>query len=644
MVSIFALKMAGTVVTDSDYHPLKETVHVCSICFESYKTPRCLPCLHTFCHACLSSYIGSTCQQKQRPVGFGCPLCRSFVPAPVYDKSPEKWAENFPIDKQLEALCAKGNEMNYCDPCKRMNDEVTATDWCTECMESLCCACAKAHGRSRASQNHKMLNLTSEMSAQGEGHNHVDVCRTHTKKIKYFCQDHLVPCCTQCICTEHRGCKQVDSILHEAQTLFKAKKIDSLLMEIEKYEKAVTKLKSERQDNVAELDNSSDTMLQSADELRKKIISHLDAMLEKHKNEISKNLKVCREKQSVAIECFSDRQLLAESYAGTLKKVKEGGASVALVVEYHRIKQELSEILNEKVYSSTLKLSQNIDENLQEILKVAEFGKLNLDECSTGFDYSLALSTMNLICELDLSDGNVTGGCFLSNEEILLINFETDCLEHFTADGKLSHTLLTNFFPDDACLKNSMMNTLYVTSSDISNELYGVYMVRLPESKEKTMEILKLPLEKSCFGVTYMSEFLYVACDDVIIKMNCYGDFVCDFQTEKETYSVAVNKKNHIVSSSCSSHSVLAIDEYGQRLFQYKHPDLKYPYGLDVDSEGYIFVAGRDSNNIHILSPMGELIKILPALKPKCIKFRKDSRVCLIGSEKACKTKLCEFK
>lgn len=246
MVSIFALKMAGTVVTDSDYHPLKETVHVCSICFESYKTPRCLPCLHTFCHACLSSYIGSTCQQKQRPVGFGCPLCRSFVPAPVYDKSPEKWAENFPIDKQLEALCAKGNEMNYCDPCKRMNDEVTATDWCTECMESLCCACAKAHGRSRASQNHKMLNLTSEMSAQGEGHNHVDVCRTHTKKIKYFCQDHLVPCCTQCICTEHRGCKQVDSILHEAQTLFKAKKIDSLLMEIEKYEKAVTKLKSER--------------------------------------------------------------------------------------------------------------------------------------------------------------------------------------------------------------------------------------------------------------------------------------------------------------------------------------------------------------------------------------------------------------
>lgn len=562
----------------------------------------------------------------------------------MYDKSPEKWAENFPIDKQLEALCAKGNEMNYCDPCKRMNDEVTATDWCTECMESLCCACAKAHGRSRASQNHKMLNLTSEMSAQGEGHNHVDVCRTHTKKIKYFCQDHLVPCCTQCICTEHRGCKQVDSILHEAQTLFKAKKIDSLLMEIEKYEKAVTKLKSERQDNVAELDNSSDTMLQSADELRNKIVSHLDAMFEKHKNEISKNLKVCREKQSVAVECFSDCQLLAESYAGTLKKVKEGGASVALVVEYHRIKQELSEILNEKVYSSTLKLSQNIDENLQEILKVAEFGKLNLDECSTGFDYNLALSTMNLICELDLSDGNVTGGCFLPNEEILLINFETDCLEHFTADGKLSHTLLTNFFPDDACSKNSTMNTLYVTSSDISNELYGVYMVRLPESKEKTIEILKLPLEKSCFGVTYMSEFLYVACDDVIIKMNCYGDFVCDFQTEKETYSVAVNKKNHIVSSSCSSHSVLAIDEYGQRLFQYKHPDLKYPYGLDVDSEGYIFVAGRDSNNIHILSPTGELIKILPALKPKCIKFRKDSRVCLIGSEKACKTKLCEFK
>lgn len=168
-------------------------------------------------------------------------------------------------------------------------------------------------------------------------------------------------------------------------------------------------------------------------------------------------------------------------------------------------------------------------------------------------------------------------------------------------------------------------------------------MVKLPETNEEAMEILKLPLKKSCYGVTYMSEFLYVACDDVIIKMNCYGDIVWEFQTEYETYSVAVNKKNHIVSSSCSSHSVLAIDEFGQKLFKYKHPELKYPYGLDMDLEGYIFVAGRDSNNIHILSPTGELIKIIPALKPKCITFRKDCRVCLIGSEKACKTRLCEF-
>lgn len=71
--SIFALKMAGTVVTDSDDHPLKETVHVCPICFESYKTPRFLPCLHTFCHACLSSYIMSSCQQKNDPSDSGAP-------------------------------------------------------------------------------------------------------------------------------------------------------------------------------------------------------------------------------------------------------------------------------------------------------------------------------------------------------------------------------------------------------------------------------------------------------------------------------------------------------------------------------------------------------------------------------------------
>lgn len=59
-------------------------------------------------------------------------------------------------------------------------------------------------------------------------------------------------------------------------------------------------------------------------------------------------------------------------------------------------------------------------------------------------------------------------------------------------------------------------------------------------------------------------------------------------------------------------------------MFKYKYLEFKYFYGLDMDLEGYIFVVGRDSNNIYIFFLIGELIKIILVFKLKCIKFRKD--------------------
>lgn len=36
--------------------------------------------------------------------------------------------------------------------------------------------------------------------------------------------------------------------------------------------------------------------------------------------------------------------------------------------------------------------------------------------------------------------------------------------------------------------------------------------------------------------------------------------------------------------------------------FKYIYEELKSPYGLAIDKEGCIFINGKDSNNVHILS------------------------------------------
>lgn len=52
------------------------------------------------------------------------------------------------------------------------------------------------------------------------------------------------------------------------------------------------------------------------------------------------------------------------------------------------------------------------------------------------------------------------------------------------------------------------------------------------------------------------------------------------------------------------------MDDSGEKLHSYSHAKLKYPYGLDVNFSGNIFVVGQESKSIHVLTPKAELLKI----------------------------------
>jgi len=51
---------------------------VCKICLDSYKNPKCLACLHTFCEQCIDNHVNSESSYKKYSDyrEFTCPLCR----------------------------------------------------------------------------------------------------------------------------------------------------------------------------------------------------------------------------------------------------------------------------------------------------------------------------------------------------------------------------------------------------------------------------------------------------------------------------------------------------------------------------------------------------------------------------------------
>ena len=75
-------------------------ITTCSICHENYKSPRTLPCLHSFCLKCLQDHW------KDKPPGavVPCPVCRAAF------QIPQKGLDSLKVNVDLENLVDAKNE------------------------------------------------------------------------------------------------------------------------------------------------------------------------------------------------------------------------------------------------------------------------------------------------------------------------------------------------------------------------------------------------------------------------------------------------------------------------------------------------------------------------------------------------------
>uniref|UniRef100_K1PIX2 Tripartite motif-containing protein 45 n=1 Tax=Magallana gigas TaxID=29159 RepID=K1PIX2_MAGGI len=608
----------------------------CPICFESFKTPKILPCMHTFCHNCLSSYILSTCKTKESPVGFPCPLCRRFVPAPSFSVEVEKWTELIPVNKIIHTLSVKRDKL--CDACKRANEEIEASDWCESCSELLCVLCVKYHERSAVSKNHSLipivtLNNVSEQNKKIESP--YALCHDHNNRVEYLCVDHEDLCCTRCAWNKHRKCIQIDGIEDAAENLRKSGKFATLTKEISEYEDTLVKTKSEGEGTIRYIDDTSDQIRKESTELRDKVINHVDALLEDHLSELAQNVKQNKDKVAKIVAAVSDRHLLMTQYLQTLRDTEQTSSSI-LVQDYLKIRRQLKHVTRSSPSKLILKLHSHFSEDLTRILQVTKFSDIKTEMESIPLrDIDLSCASMALICELNGSDGDVTGGCFLKNGDIVLANNSSKELLHYR-NYELVRKVTIGMQPRDIVQQTS----IFILVSEYQNGKgnVGQYDLNTFKNVEKILQ-----RDNTVYSLAVSSGFVYAACSDLILKFDSQGNVVQQYKVDRNTYSVAINNKNEVISSSCDKNNVTVMDNSGKGMYLYSHEKLIYPYGLDVNFSEEIFVAGKHSNNIHVLTPTAELLKIYEVKSPRCITFKENSYMCFVGSETRT-TKVYEFK
>ena len=148
---------------DEDGHVSEEFL-CCPICTEEYTDPRALPCLHTFCHSCITDHIESNTKGIQVPKGFECPKCHQFVDSPNALQGPSSWADSLPQNQFIMGLIeAVGlrSDSRKCDPCDKRGEATMAIIWCENCGEAMCEDCMNQHNSLKISRSHNLVDIAT---------------------------------------------------------------------------------------------------------------------------------------------------------------------------------------------------------------------------------------------------------------------------------------------------------------------------------------------------------------------------------------------------------------------------------------------------------------------------------------------------
>ncbi|XP_033100084.1 tripartite motif-containing protein 2-like [Anneissia japonica] len=173
---------------------LDQKVLECPICMKRLTQPRTLPCLHTYCLACLETWVEVQSELK-------CPLCSGTYPVP--EGGVQKLAPNTTINNLLEYVETMEKTEEE-DPQKLlcMCRKSPPTHFCKECVENVCIDCKQSHKSSRLKSKKHTLYPLNELvipSVKEVMTSQKNYCNVHkTNVLEFFCKQCVKLVCGLC--------------------------------------------------------------------------------------------------------------------------------------------------------------------------------------------------------------------------------------------------------------------------------------------------------------------------------------------------------------------------------------------------------------------------------------------------------------
>ncbi|XP_033757656.1 transcription intermediary factor 1-alpha-like [Pecten maximus] len=615
-------------VPDSPRTPKEARLLDCSICLEQLHEPKSLPCLHSFCQECLSTFITKDLSGKMASAtAFPCPVCRKLTQPVNPSEDKEKWAQQFPANVIVKDLVkSTALEQMYCKPCgKKGKPGIPAAIWCEICKAFFCEKC-KVDFHDWIHEDCESVAVTGKTGITPRQVTEQIRCEKHAKEVDYYCEDHQVLGCSRCITIDHRRCDVVTTTQEYCDKLKTESRLEDRKESLQKTKEAIKLLVKTFGEKLQILLEDQNSGFDSLTDLRKQVDLRLDAMQKDITDKLVSSYKQEKENLDLSIKKCERLMSSIENTVESSETAVQRNDSVNTILMYQRGQAEMESYQNliteiRKSFAS-VRIKHVVDPSLVRLDKDSPLSLGNVIIEKKPEQLPKGISTMRPLCECDVmevgkfsikcpSDGrdcDAAGIVYLPDDHIVVGDCNNNKIKLFTASGKGLDEMKVTGHPIDMCCVDDDTIAAAIVNSEI-------HIIKANHANLTLSSKIKLSIEAGPYGITYSNEAFTVSTptdvyrvskDGVSTKIASYSNdcyhLTCDPRTGHIYGSQRTSEDGNVAVYRLSDSKLTSISKVGL---------LKYVFGVDVDGDGNVYVCGWESDNVVQMSGDGTNVREL---------------------------------
>ncbi|XP_041073702.1 E3 ubiquitin-protein ligase TRIM56-like [Polyodon spathula] len=635
--------------------PLSELIEEeflkCNICFELYKSPRILPCLHSYCEQCL---------EKLLEKGKGCICCPECRTETCVQGNIRNIKANFFINGLLDLFESKRNKEAVCSVCVSLKQSPEAvSSRCLDCADFLCRACAEGHCCSKLTLSHTVVSLQDytagrydkEARLRQEQH-----CHSHQDTLRFYCNTCSIPICRDCRMLEHFS----HDILFMADAV-KARKpqVEGLISSLDNNIKSIGQQEEAVDSMIGQLKESQSTIQDCVS----KYISLLVEQLYAEKDSICKELSDFVQQQEKSYLCI--RETLqshmdsAQSTKDFSRKVMEMGKDYEILQLEGLIQSHIKRLQDINIPAPEGKMPYLVlKEGVNKESIVKQMFQLRFEpHCNSSGNPPTVVATdikpepqmtvqtlaemATFVCSFNTEDTeeeyttNITGIANFKNGDIVIADESNSVVKKFRHNGKT----LGNISVSEECCPCSVTvcgDTVYFSS--------GTKLYKITEDRD-IIQINNFRGSQASYPIaSYKGKYIAVS-EGTLCTLSLYDPkgLVVDRVRPKD-YGIgkfmflAVNSREEFIVTDTAKKCIVVFTKTGEiiNVCTSAGSDQFAPFSVCVDHRDNIYAV--ESGRIIQLSPKGKYLKEVvnfrfQAFRPKLITCSAFGQLILTNKE-----------